>query len=158
MLVPLAWTLVTAAHLGIVREDTLFAAHVVMSVLLAGFVFTGRADMQEGVLDAWWHIVAVGLLATLSGTAGFVVESARTALLAVALVGWMVLPAAGFVFTGRRVTDGTWIYFGGAAGCVLGAMLYAAGVLAPLDSATIAGLVLVGIGQTAGILDAALRY
>ena len=37
LLVPLAWTFVIAAHLGVVIPRTLFIAHVVMTVLLAGF-------------------------------------------------------------------------------------------------------------------------
>lgn len=158
LLVPLAWTFVTAVHLDVVSDRTLFIAHLVMSVLLAGFAVTGRPDMEEGVLHVWWWIIAVGFLATLCGTVGFQTETGGEALQAVALLGWMVLPAVGFVDTGRRVTAGTWIYAGGTAGCLLGALLYLTGLTAGIDEARIAGLVLVGVGQTAGILDAALRY
>ena len=157
-LVPLAWTFVTAAHLDVVTDHTLFVAHVVMAMLLAVFAVTGRPDMQEGLLNVWWRIIAVGFVVTLAGVLGFLADGDGTRLLGVALVGWMLLPAVGFVDTGRRVTEGTWIYFGGTAACLVGAFLYAVGLFGAVEGASIAGLVSVGIGQTAGILDAAIRY
>lgn len=157
LLVPLAWTVVTGAHLDLVTEHSLFVAHVVMSVLLVGFAATGRADMRDGALLVWWRIVAVGALVTAAGVVGFVVEAAREPLLAVALGGWMVLPAVGFVDTGRRVDRGGAVYFLGAAACGLGVLAYASGALGDTEAALVAGLVLVGVGQTAGIFDAVLR-
>jgi len=158
LLVPFAWTVVTAAHLGVGSDHALFVAHVVMTVLLAGFAITGRADMQEGVLEVWWYVIVVGFVVTLCGLVGIRVETAGRFLQGVALVGWMLLPAVGFVYTGRRVSDGAWIYLGGAAGCAVGVLLYAVGVVWSADVALLGGLALVGAGQTAGILDAALRY
>ena len=158
VLVPLAWAFVTAAHLEVVPEHTLFVAHVVMAVLLIGFAATGYADMREGVLRTWWRIIAVGAVVTLCGAAGLRLEPANPVLVAVALFGWMLLPAVGFVETGRRVSDGTWIYAVGTAGCLLGAALYAFDLFWTLETAAIGGLVLVGLGQTAGIFDAAIRY
>lgn len=156
-LVPLAWAFVIAAHIDLVSHHTVFVAHVVMAVLLAGFAATGRADMQEGVLRVWWRIIAVGFLVTVIGAVGFQVGGSGTALLGVALGGWMILPAIGFVYTGKRVTVGARIYFGGAAACLVGVALYAVGFFGG-TAFQIAGLVCVGIGQTASILDAALRY
>jgi hypothetical protein len=96
-----------------------------MSVLLAAFAVTGRADMRDGTLLVWWRIIAVGLVVTVAGTAGFVVSNRRgAALQALALFGWILLPAAGFVDTGRRVENRRGVYFGGVAGCVLRAVLY----------------------------------
>ncbi|ELY58895.1 hypothetical protein C491_08158 [Natronococcus amylolyticus DSM 10524] len=158
VLVPLAWTFVVAAHLGVVAVRTLFIAHVVMSALLAVFAVTGRSDMRRGTLLVWWRLIVVGLFVTLCGTAGFLLEPVATPLQGIALFGWMLLPAVGFVDTGRRVPKGTWIYLGGAAACGLGAVAYAVGVAAATDSIAVAGLVAVGLGQTAGILDAAIRY
>jgi hypothetical protein len=106
MLVPLAWTFVVAAHLGVVAVRTLFIAHVVMSTLLALFAVTGRSDMRHGTLLVWWRLIVVGLLVTLCGTAGFLLEPAADPLQAIALFGWMVLPAVGFIDTGRRVPNG----------------------------------------------------
>ena len=158
LLVPLAWTFVIAAHLGVVFPRTLFIAHVVMAALLAGFAVTGRADMREGVLHVWWRIIAVGFFMTLAGVFSFRVDAATVLLSGIALGGWMLLPAAGFVYTGQRVPEGEWIYFGGAAACLVGASLYTIGLFGAVLPLWLAGLVWVGIGQTVGILDAVLRY
>jgi len=157
LLVPLAWTFVAAAQVGVVADRTIFIALVVMSVLLAGFAVTGRADMRSGALLVWWRIIAVGTFVTLCGVAGFLLDPQNELLLAIALVGWMLLPAVGFVDTGRRVADGTWVYAAGTVGCVVGAALYGWGFAVASDPGMLAGLALVGIGQTAGIFDAALR-
>ncbi|WP_345782007.1 hypothetical protein [Natronococcus sp. A-GB1] len=158
VLVPLAWTFVVAAHLGVVAVRTLFIAHVVMSALLAVFAVSGRSDMRRGTLLVWWRLIVVGLFVTLCGTVGFLLEPVAAPLQGIALFGWMLLPAVGFVDTGRRVPKGTWIYLGGAAACGLGAVAYAVGAVAATDPIATAGLVAVGFGQTAGILDAAIRY
>ena len=157
-LVPAAWTVVAAAHLDIVAERTLFIAHVAMSVLLAGFAVTAYADMREGTLRVWWGVIAVGFLPAAAGTVGFRLGSA--ALHAVALYGWMLLPTAGLVDTGRRVTEASVVYLGGAGLCVVGAAVYAAAPVLPVEAAVgrVVGIAAVGIGQTAGILDAAVRY
>ncbi|PSQ40365.1 hypothetical protein BRD07_07370 [Halobacteriales archaeon QS_9_68_42] len=102
-LIPAAWSVAAATHLGIVAERTLFIAHVVMSVLLAAFAVTAYADMREGTLRVWWAVIAVGFV-----------------------------PAA----------------------------VYAAAPALPVEATVgrVAGIAAVGLGQTAGILDAALRY
>ena len=157
-LIPAAWSVVAATHLGIVAERTLFIAHVVMAVLLAGFAVTAYADMREGTLRVWWWVIAVGFVPAVAGTVGFRLDSAP--LHAVALYGWMLLPAAGLVDTGRRVTEASTVYLGGAALCVVGAAVYAAVPALPVGTTAghVAGIAAVGLGQTAGILDAALRY
>jgi len=157
-LVPLAWGFVTAAHLGAVADETLFVAHVVMTVLLAVFAVTGRRDMREGTLRVWWSIVAVGFVVTLLGTVGFRVGAGGAALQAVALFAWMLLPAVGFVDTARRGADRAWLYYGAALGSLLGAGLYAVGLLVAVPALLVAGLALVGVAQTAGIVDAAFGY
>lgn len=155
LLVPAAWGFVTAAHVDAVADSTLFVAHVVMTVLLAVFAITGRADMREGTLRVWWSIVAVGFVVTLLGTLGFRLDAGGAALQATALFGWMLLPAVGFVDTGRRGADRAWLYYGAALGSVLGALLYAVGLAVAVPALLVAGLALVGIGQTAGIVAAA---
>ncbi|MFB6090795.1 MAG: hypothetical protein ABEJ97_07020 [Halobellus sp.] len=158
LLVPLAWGFVTAAHLGAVADSTLFVAHVVMTVLLAVFAVTGRAEMRAGTLRVWWRIVAVGFGVTLLGTVGFRLGDAGAPLRAIALFGWMLLPAVGFVDTGRRGPDRPWLYYGAALGSVLGAVVYAGGLVTTSPTFTVTGLALVGIAQTAGIVDAAFGY
>ncbi len=161
---PLAWTVVAGAHLGAVSTHALFVAHVVMAALLVGFAVTGRAEMREGVLRTWWSIVAVGVVATALGVAGFRLDA--DPLLALALYAWMVLPAGGLLRTGvavaadspggRSVTPASIPYLGGGAVCALGTAVYAAAPVAPVSS--LLGLALVGAGQTVGILDAVVRY
>lgn len=157
-LIPLAWGFVTAAHLGVVSTQTLFVAHVVMATLLAGFAVTGRRDMREGVLYTWWVVIVAGFGATVVGAVGFRIGSAGPLFQGVALFGWMLLPAVGFVDTGRRVTERAWVYFGGATACALGAVSYSLGLSGTPGFALVVGLVLVGAGQTLAIIDAAFGY
>lgn len=158
MLVPFAWSAVAANHLGALGETGMLIAHGVMLVCLVVFAVTGRPDMQDGVLRVWWLVIAAGIPVTAAGLAGFFLDPLATQLFGISLVGWMLLPAAGFVYTGQRVPAGRWIYLGGTAGCLVGALLYVAGLLTGRDEAMLAGIALVGIGQTAGIFDAAIRY
>ena len=141
-LIPAAWSVVAATHLGIVAERTLFIAHVVMSVLLAAFAVTAYADMREGTLRVWWAVIAVGFLPAVAGAVGFRLDSAP--LHAAALYGWMLLPAAGLIDTGRRVTEASVVYLGGAALCVVGAAVYAAAPALPVEAT---------VGRVAGIAD-----
>jgi hypothetical protein len=148
VLVPLAWTFVTAAHLTLVARRTVLAAHVVMAALLLAFAALSWADMRSGALLVWWRIIAVGFALTVAGAAGLVRSDAR--LLRVAVVGWMLLPAAGLVETGRRGAHPVRVYYAGGALSALGA----AGYVLVGSPATLVGLVLVGVGQTAGIVAA----
>jgi hypothetical protein len=160
LLIPLAWTFVAATHLGAVRVRTLFIAHIVMSVLLAAFAVTAWADMREGVLRVWWNVIAVGFVAAALGAIGFRLETGAAVLHAIALFGWMLLPAVGLLYTGQWVTEAKIVYYGGGTLCVVGALVYPAGIVAPIaeQPATVAALAVVGLGQTAGVLDAAVRY
>jgi hypothetical protein len=155
VLVPAAWLVVAATHLGAVTDRALFVAHVVMSVLLAGFAITGYADMREGLLRTWWRVIAVGVVPAVAGAVGFAVDA--DPLLAVALYGWMLLPAVGLYRTGRAVPEGTAVYQVGAGLCPLGAGLYAAAPFVA-DGLALVGLLAVGIGQTAGIADTVYRF
>lgn len=153
LLVPLAWIVAAAAVAGVVDEHALFVAHVVMSVLLVAFVVLSRGEMATGVLAAWKWVIVAGVPVTLAGVAGFVLTAEP--LLAVALYGWILLPAVGFVYTGQRVEAGAWIYAVGIGCCLAGAIGIA---LASTTASVVGALFLVGLGQTAGILDATFRY
>jgi hypothetical protein len=119
--------------------------------------------MRRGVLRAWRLVILAGIPVTLAGVAGALASPPAAApLLAVSLVGWAVLPAPALWHTGREST--------GTARTVnrIAAVLSLAGVgtylaalavrTAPSASPRIAGLALVGVGQTVGIVDAAVRY
>jgi hypothetical protein len=164
LLVPLAWTFVTAAHVGWVTERTLLIAHVVMVTILVAFVVASWRDMAEGVLAAWRGVMVLGIPLTLLGLVGLLAARGGTVpdglaapLSALAVYGWMLLPGGALAHTGDAVPEGALLYRGGAACCLLGAALYAAAAVAGTPT-TVAGLALVGVGQTAGILDAVVRY
>lgn len=101
VLVPLAWSFVFAAHLGRTSMHALVVAHVVMATLLALFALTSWGEMAEGALRVWRTVIAVGFFVTLSGLVGLAATPDIAPLLGVAVVGWMVLPAVGLLFTGR---------------------------------------------------------
>jgi hypothetical protein len=159
LLVPAAWGVAAGAVLGVVSAHALFVAHVVMSVLLVAFVAASRREMASGVLRTWKLVIVAGTPVTLAGVAGFLALGTLgvppDALLAVSLYGWALLPAVGFVATRRRVEAGARIYDLGAACCVAGAVGVA---VAPSATWTAAAIAAIGTGQTAGILDATLRY
>lgn len=151
VLVPLAWAFVTAAHLGVVAPRTLLIAHLVMAALLLAFTVLSWSEMHQGALRVWRRIILAGFVFTVTGAVGLVLSEAR--LLWTAIVGWMLLPAAGLWDTGRR---GAWpvrAYLGGGALSGLGAVVYVLGAVAG-EVATLGGLLLVGVGQTAGIVAA----
>jgi hypothetical protein len=157
LLVPLAWTFVTAAHAGLVATRTVVIAHVVMTVLLAAFALASYDDMREGVLRVWLWVIVVGFGVTLVGTASFLIEGPTTTMQTATVVGWLTLPAVALVYTGRATTgrNGT-IYAAGGVVSLAGAAAYLA---APItgDVSLYAGLVAGNVGQTAGILAAVVQ-
>jgi hypothetical protein len=159
LLVPLAWTFVTAAHLGVVSPRTLLAAHVVMNATFVVFTAASWREMRTGVLYAWKLVLLVGLGVTLAGTAALALGRPDAGVVAVMLSAWMLVPAAAFVYTARHVTEAPLVYRLAAALSVCGWVVYFAGPLLSVGaSATIAGLVLVNVGQTAGIANAVYQY
>lgn len=157
-LVPLAWTFAVVAHLGLVGERPVLIAHLVMDVLLVAFVALSWGDMAEGVLRAWRTVILVGIPVTLAGTAGLLGPSPNATLLAVSVVGWTLLPAPALWYTGRASSGSArTVNYAAAALSAVGAVVYLAGLLTGLPW-LVPGLVVVGAGQTAGIVDAVLRY
>ncbi len=157
-LIPAAWGVVTAAHVGAVSTRPVFVMHGVMCVSLIAFAAASWREMDAGVLRTWRAVIVAGTPFAFAGLAGFLVPVGSRALFVAALAGWILVPAAGFLATARQVRAGVGVYVGGAGLCVLGAALYAIGTVVGPTAAVTAGLVSVGIGQTAGILDAVLRY
>lgn len=154
---PLAWTFVTAAHVDLVEQRTLLIAHVVMVTILVAFTVASWREMADGVLLVWRGVMVLGVPVTAAGLVGLLGDPGVAALQATAVYGWMLLPGGALAHTGGEVAEGAWIYYGGAACCLLGAGLYAAASVAGTPT-VVAGLALVGVGQTAGIFDAVLRY
>jgi len=160
VLVPLAWTFATAAHLDLLAVRTVLIGHLVMDLVLVAFAALSWTEMREGVLLAWKVVLLIGLGFTLLGTVALYASPGNLALLGLVILGWMLVPAAGLAYTGRHVADGTapWVYTAGAGLSVLGAAAYLAGPVLGPDALAVAGLALVGIGQTAGIANAVYQY
>lgn len=160
-LVPLAWTFAAAAHLGYVGEHPLLVAHVVMTVLLAGFAVLSWTAMREGALRTWRTVVVAGVGVTALGLASFRVPAEPAGVLrAGAVVGWMVLPAWGLVDTARRTPEPAFarVYLGAAAASGAGAVLAVVGLASLVPAAgwvVLAGIAVTGVGQTASIVAAA---
>lgn len=161
LLVPAAWAVVIAAHVDLVATRTLFIAHIVMALLLVAFAALSYSDMREGILSVWWLVVAAGVPVTVAGIIGLAVPVLEQLFLSLAVGGWMLLPGVALVETGREMTeDGPRSVYLAAGGlCLAGALVYFGGLFgAGGQRALVAGLVLVGVGQTAGIVDAVVRY
>jgi hypothetical protein len=157
LLIPAAWTAAAAAHFGALGETGIYIAHVVMAVFIVFFAVTGWDAMATGALRAWRLVLVAGLAVTLAGIAGFLLPAAETPLLATSLVGWMLLPAAGMAYTGGEIPEARLIYYGGAVLSVVGAALYLLTFAVSNDALVAAAFLSVGVGQTAGIVDASLR-
>ena len=155
LLVPLAWLFVAAAQQGLVSARSIFIAHLVMVGFIAFFLVTGWTELSTGALAGWRAVMVVGLGITLAGIAGFLVE-AGTLLLTTSLVGWMLLPAVGLAYTGRLLDQAATIYIASAVLSAGGAVVYILSLLGV--GSGVVGILLVGVGQTVGIVDAVVRF
>jgi len=161
-LVPSAWVVTILAHYtALVSEQVLLIALGVMDVLLLAFLLAAADEMDGPVLGAWRLVLAGGLVVTLAGTAGLWFDPNQPVLTAVGLYGWMVLPGLAYVRTADRVvaTPARYVYVAAAGGSLGGGALYAVGHLGGVQPpvTTFLGLVVIGLGQTAGIVTAAYR-
>jgi hypothetical protein len=159
LLVPLAWGLVAVADATpLVATRTLAIAHGVMAVLLAAFLASSWRAMAAGTLAVWRTVIALGLVATLVGAADLALDPGTNPWLAVPLYAWILLPAAGLVLTGRAVSRTPGLYLGGGALAALGGLAHAAATAGLLPVPPAVGLVAVGVGQTVGMVAAAVQY
>jgi len=158
VLVPLAWSFATAAHLDLLAGRTVLIAHVVMVSIIALFTLLSWREMDAGVLLAWRRVLLAGFVLTLLGVVGLLADPQIRPLLTLTVVGWMVVPAAGLAYTGRFVDRRPRAYTVGAALSGAGALAYLAGVALPMELFVLAGLTLANIGQTVGIVAAVLDY
>lgn len=158
-LVPLAWGFTAAVAAGAVGERPLTIGLGVMTVLFA--VFAVQPAMREGVLADWRLVILGGLVVNVVALVDLLALS-NGRLVPVAAYGWMLLPVPALVRTGRGVGART-RYRVFAALSVLGAAVVAVAALTGgvgglgAGEQTLAGLALVGAGQTGSILDAVAR-
>lgn len=161
LLVPLAWTFITAAHLDLVTRETVLIAHGVMTAVFVLFTAASWSEMRSGVLYAWKLVLVIGTGFTLAGVAGLAASPTETNLVAVMVSAWMLVPAAAFVYTARGVAvdEAPVVYRVSAALSVAGWIVYFGGPLLGIDApAAVVGLTLVNVGQTAGIVNAGYQY
>jgi hypothetical protein len=128
-----------------------------MAVFITFFAVTGWSEMSTGALRSWRTVLVAGLPVTLAGLAGFLVASFETALFAISLVGWMLLPAAGLVDTARRLPEAKVVYRSAAALSALGALVAAVAIARGTEALLLGAIGLVAVGQTASIVDASRR-
>lgn len=158
VLIPAAWTVTLAAHRAVVARRTLLIALCVMDVLLVAFYLAGRAEMTGPVLGIWRRVLLAGFVATLAGTVDLAVGADSDPVALLTLYAWMVLPGAAYVATARAVETDPYrrVYLAGGTLSLVGAATYAlAAVVGPWG--VVAGLATVGVGQTAGIVAAAVQ-
>jgi hypothetical protein len=161
LLVPLAWTFITVAHLGLVTRDTVLIAHLVMTTVFVLFTVASWSEMRSGILYAWKLVLVTGTGFTLVGLVALAVAPAYTEPVAVMLSAWMLSPSAAFVYTARNVApdEAPVVYRLAAALGVLGWVVYVCGPFVSLGfPAAVVGLTLVNVGQTAGIVNAGYQY
>jgi len=158
VLVPLAWTFATAAHLDLLALRTVLIAHLVMDAIIAAFTVLSWREMSDGVLLVWRRVLVAGLGITLVGTAALLTEPPVDPLLSATVVGWMLVPAAGLVATGRRIDRRSRAYSLGGALSAVGAAVYTGGVFGTVTALVLAGLTMANVGQTAGIVAAVYDY
>lgn len=158
VLVPLAWSFATAAHLELLATRTVLIAHLVMDAIIAAFTVLSWREMSDGVLLVWRRVLVVGFALTLVGTAGLLADPPQIGLLSTALVGWMLVPAAGLAYTGRHVERHPRVYTAGAALSGLGIPIYVLGLGMAVTTLPVVGLLMVNAGQTAGIVAAVYDY
>ncbi|WP_164471756.1 hypothetical protein [Halosimplex salinum] len=156
LLVPAAWLVTLGAHVSpLVSRHALFVALCVMTVLLGAFAVGAREQMTGPVLGVWQGVLVLGFLITLVGAVDMAITPGSDPTLAVTLYGWMILPALAYVATAGPVEKPfSTVYLAGAILALSGAGTYA---LAGSTVEAAVGIVVVGLGQTAGIVAAVLQ-
>ncbi|AOV95193.1 hypothetical protein AQV86_04720 [Nanohaloarchaea archaeon SG9] len=153
LMVPAAWTTaITAVSTQKMPENGLLIAHVIMAVLMALFLVSGRKEMNKGVLKAWKTVITLGLPLTAFGALGLTGVYTEV-LTAFSLLGWMLLPGLALVYTGKKdETYGTGYTVSGLFS-LLGLSVFLISMFYPLrqEVLSLSGLFLVFVGQSAGI-------
>ncbi|WP_459191867.1 hypothetical protein [Halosimplex sp. J119] len=155
LMVPAAWTLALAARVDVVGRRPLLVALAVMTVLLGAFAVATRDAMTGPVLGLWRWVLVLGFVITLVAAVDLAVTPEIDPTLAIAFYGWMVLPALAFVATAQSVEKPFSTVYLAATICSLAG----AGTHALAGSAVEAavGIAVVGLGQTAAVVAAAVQ-
>lgn len=160
-LVPFAWAFTAATHAsGLVSELVLLIALSVMDAFLLVFLVVSYGEMDGPALSAWQGVLALGFLATAGGTLDLLVDPSANPVLPVALYAWLVLPAYAYVRTGQAIDERPEVFHVSGVLSALGGVVYALGMILPGHDLAVllAGIALVGIGQSLGIVYTGIRY
>jgi hypothetical protein len=157
LLVPLAWFVVGANHVGVVSGRSIFIAHLVMVAFMTFFLVTGWTELTSPVLRGWRAVIAAGLIVTVLGVVGFVAPMVAGPFWMISIGGWMLLPAIGLAYTATLLPDAREIYIWSATITVVGLGTFFISVVGSFDVFPIVGITIVGVGQSIGILDAIAR-
>lgn len=167
VLVPLAWIFAVTAYLRLLEPRTVLIALLVMAFLLFAFAVLSWGDMVDHpVLRAWLTVFVVGLGITLAGAYAVATEG-NELLLWATVTGWMLVPAGALLYTGRMLpaAEAPSVYtLGGILSIVAAAVMVDVALTGPISSLlvdvdlTLVAFVVVGVGQTAGIVNAVVQY
>lgn len=149
LLVPAAWLTASLTITGRLGTQPLLVAHAVMAVVLVAFVASSWDVMDtDPVLRLWRGVMLGGIVATLAGVTAFLVPVCDC-LFSVTLAYWMAAPGIALAITAAWTPDGSRDYAIASVLSLLGLTFFT--TYSPI------GLLLVGAGQTMGIVTAAVQ-
>jgi hypothetical protein len=120
LLAPSAWVVTALSVRSVVGQDAVLVMHAVMALFISGFLAFGWRRMSDG-LEVWRAVLALGLVFTALGLAGFLFDIGASATIVPELGYWLLAPALGSVYTGRRMEDGSLVLAGGVVSLLAGA-------------------------------------
>lgn len=121
LLAPSAWIVTALSLRSVVGQDAVVVMHAVMLLFISGFLAFGWRRMSDG-LEVWRAVLALGLVFTVLGLAGFLSDIGASTTLVPELGYWLLAPALGSVYTGRQMKDGSLVLFGGVVSLLTGAI------------------------------------
>lgn len=145
LLIPSAWIVTYLIINDSVQSRSMRIAHIVMLLFISIFLVTGYEKMREGVLKVWLGVLLAGWGITLAGLIGFYVSTYSYILHWMSLLGWMLIPSIGLLYTGYRADD--IIYY-------LSSLINLIGVGLTVVLSPSIGVLVVAVGQTVGMSKA----
>lgn len=105
LLIPSAWIVTYFIITGSVQSQSMRIAHIVMVLFISIFLITGYEKMRDGVLRVWLGVLSAGWVITSVGLIGFYLPSYSYILHWISLLGWMLIPSVGLLYTGYKADD-----------------------------------------------------
>jgi hypothetical protein len=140
LLAPSAWIVTALSVRSVIGQDAVLVMHAVMVLFVSGFLAFGWRRMSDG-LEVWRAVLAFGLAFTALGLAGFLFDVGASIAFVPELGYWLLAPALGSVYTGRRMEGGSSVLAGGAVSLLAG--------LAALHGILMGSFLILGLGGKA---------